>query len=77
MIQNGSEKDLKNIKIILEKDPTKFTLTHFLKIMKKMLFNVRYMRSYSDPESFVNKTNKEGMTPLYVACLNGNFDVSN
>ena len=35
----------------------------------------RFTRSNSDPERFVNKPNKEGITPLYLACLNGNFEV--
>lgn len=35
----------------------------------------RFIRSNSDPERLVNKPNADGWTPLYVACLNGNFEV--
>lgn len=34
------------------------------------------MRSNSDPERLINKPNHEGRTPLYLACLHGNFEVS-
>ena len=36
---------------------------------------LRYIRTDSDPERIMNKANKEGMTPLYFACMNGNLKV--
>jgi len=34
-----------------------------------------YLRETQDPEHLLNRRNAFGMTPLYIACKNGNLDV--
>jgi ankyrin repeat protein len=35
----------------------------------------KFLRNATHPYALINKRNKDGLTPLYVACRNGNFDV--
>lgn len=45
----------------------------FLSFGQILLF--RFTRSPEDPDYFLNKTNKEGQTALYIAAKNGNLNV--
>lgn len=36
---------------------------------------LRFLRGNNDPERILNKANQNGLTPLYIACLNGNLKV--